>query len=819
MTEHIIIGDISPRIQYVGDGVQTVFTYPFPIFADADMTVFLDDAETPSGFTVNGAGNSSGGDVTFDTAPAVGVRVTLLRNLSIARTSDFQEGGAFRAQTINDELDRIVAYVQQIADDAGRAVILAPTDPTASLTLPSKDVRSGKYLTFDSNGDPETATGISAWIIDNGVPSDAADGDNGDLYLDTGTGNIYGPKSGGAWGVAVGTLIGPTGAPGADGADGADGVFVGTEDTVAPQLADKFALLDTSDGDNPKYSTLQTILDAGNDLAEDTDPDTDADFLYGYDASANAAKKVKMGLVAPQPAIASLLHAAGSDGSSHATIDGVVLDDGRMYIPVTATFFTNQWHMGGNAKWHNTTTKLDSRTRTWQAIPFPQHFYGKPTKVKIGGGRHMFCLTETGWLLFAGYTDASITDDPESVGAHKPNWIVVAGPGSAPHHGGYTVAIQKTVEDFCVSQNREHGGRYDVGNNDHLVFRCSDGTAYSSGYSAYGSGQGTTSNHVPTQIETAAATPITGVTDMVCGGGQYHRTYLLNTSGIHAYGYNTSYGALGDGTTTNRSYATLTSFPNPSGKSGIAKWLPHGDHSEGAMFVLYGDGDLYGCGVQGGNKWLDNSGAHVNTPVLIATSVDDFWPLGTSSSATYAQLVYRKTDNSMFIRGYSNNSNFYGCTTGTSTNTAYVETAFDQSFMAGRHWAWATPMGYSAAATGYLAQLDNGEVWVMANSSIDMLDVGAYPANSNFYNSANPEIGNVAGAARIALPFLASTETIVGGYMKRHSSGYGVVRTSANRIFMHAESDADIPVAAEYNNTGPRGRWYDVTPAVLGGQA
>ena len=67
---HIQIGDITPRIQYTGDGVQTLFTYPFPIFQAADMEVFLDNVKQATGFTVNGAGQSAGGDVTFDSAPA-----------------------------------------------------------------------------------------------------------------------------------------------------------------------------------------------------------------------------------------------------------------------------------------------------------------------------------------------------------------------------------------------------------------------------------------------------------------------------------------------------------------------------------------------------------------------------------------------------------------------------------------------------------------------------------------------------------------------------------------------------------------------------
>lgn len=77
---------------------------------------------------------------------------------------------------------------------------------------------------------PAGPTGIgSAWLQDAGAP-DAEVGSNGDFYLDTETGNIYGPKADGAWGSAVFNIAegqqgpaGPAGATGATGPAGVDG--------------------------------------------------------------------------------------------------------------------------------------------------------------------------------------------------------------------------------------------------------------------------------------------------------------------------------------------------------------------------------------------------------------------------------------------------------------------------------------------------------------------------------------------------------------------------------------------------------------------
>ena len=152
MADHIQIGDIAPRIQYAANGAQTQFTYPFPIFVAADMEVYLGAAKQTSGFTVAGAGASAGGSVMFAAAPANGTVVTLRRNIAIKRMSDFQESGEFRAKVINDELDYQTAALQQVADDAARAVRLSPTDAAADLMLPDKAARSNKLLACDADG-------------------------------------------------------------------------------------------------------------------------------------------------------------------------------------------------------------------------------------------------------------------------------------------------------------------------------------------------------------------------------------------------------------------------------------------------------------------------------------------------------------------------------------------------------------------------------------------------------------------------------------------------------------------------------------------
>lgn len=152
MAEHITIGDVAPRVQYVADGVLADFTYPFPIFEEADLDIRLDGAVLAGGVTIAGAGISEGGTVTFTEPPAAGTRITLRRRLKIARATDFQDNGILRARSLNDELDYQVAAIQQVADDVAGTVRLDPAD-AGNLVLPLRGARANRVLGFDGSGD------------------------------------------------------------------------------------------------------------------------------------------------------------------------------------------------------------------------------------------------------------------------------------------------------------------------------------------------------------------------------------------------------------------------------------------------------------------------------------------------------------------------------------------------------------------------------------------------------------------------------------------------------------------------------------------
>lgn len=103
-----------PVITYTANGSVTVFAYPFQILNAADLKVFVNDIETTSGFTISGIGSSSGGNVTFTIAPLATYPIRLARVTSVTRTTDYVEGGAVPADTLDTDFDRTVMMVQEL---------------------------------------------------------------------------------------------------------------------------------------------------------------------------------------------------------------------------------------------------------------------------------------------------------------------------------------------------------------------------------------------------------------------------------------------------------------------------------------------------------------------------------------------------------------------------------------------------------------------------------------------------------------------------------------------------------------------------------
>ena len=170
----ILTAKNTPRVSYTASGSQTAFTIPFEFFSVSDIKVYngttlLTYEATPSAankYSISGTASASdsayefgaGGTITLGGSGATaGDIITICRDISIERTSDFSASGTFDITSLNTDLDKVYAKLADINQQSDRSVKLLDTDSIAStVTLPAKATRAGKVMTFAADGDVET---------------------------------------------------------------------------------------------------------------------------------------------------------------------------------------------------------------------------------------------------------------------------------------------------------------------------------------------------------------------------------------------------------------------------------------------------------------------------------------------------------------------------------------------------------------------------------------------------------------------------------------------------------------------------------------
>ncbi|WP_276850470.1 phage tail fiber protein, partial [Enterobacter oligotrophicus] len=103
----------TPYIIYNANGLTTVFPFEFYIINTGDIQVTIEGTIVTSGYSVSGAGNVGGGDVTFLTPPVSGSVVMLERVVPTYRLTDYQDNGDLLADTVNKDFDRLWMAIQR----------------------------------------------------------------------------------------------------------------------------------------------------------------------------------------------------------------------------------------------------------------------------------------------------------------------------------------------------------------------------------------------------------------------------------------------------------------------------------------------------------------------------------------------------------------------------------------------------------------------------------------------------------------------------------------------------------------------------------
>jgi hypothetical protein len=157
------VSSTTVKNSYSGNSSTTVFAYSFKIFADSDLQVIIRSstgAETTktltTHYTVSGAGDASGGNVTFTSGntPATGQTVVIRRGVPQTQAIDYIANDPFPAESHEEGLDRATMTTQQVQEELDRAIKLSRTNTMTSteFTVGATD-RANKVLAFTSSGE------------------------------------------------------------------------------------------------------------------------------------------------------------------------------------------------------------------------------------------------------------------------------------------------------------------------------------------------------------------------------------------------------------------------------------------------------------------------------------------------------------------------------------------------------------------------------------------------------------------------------------------------------------------------------------------
>ena len=155
------ISTTESRISYNGNGVTTVFAFPYRFLANGDLVVLSVSAagvETvktiTTHYTITGAGDDAGGSVTMLVAPASGTRLVIYRDTEVVQETDYISGDSFPAESHERALDRLTMILQEKtpgAAGATRAIQIPIGDPgDVNTVLPPSIARLDKFLVFDA---------------------------------------------------------------------------------------------------------------------------------------------------------------------------------------------------------------------------------------------------------------------------------------------------------------------------------------------------------------------------------------------------------------------------------------------------------------------------------------------------------------------------------------------------------------------------------------------------------------------------------------------------------------------------------------------
>ena len=155
----------SKKITVAAGG--TTFPYDFLIYNSSHLGVYIDGVLQTTGFTVDGVGNATGGNVTFSVAPTAGKIITCNLEVPFTQELDYSSVTKFPASSHEIGLD-LNTMLSKRVNEVNSRTIKFPLDAlsTEDPTLPNATQRKGNYLFFDAtNGNPVVAAAVTPGVL------------------------------------------------------------------------------------------------------------------------------------------------------------------------------------------------------------------------------------------------------------------------------------------------------------------------------------------------------------------------------------------------------------------------------------------------------------------------------------------------------------------------------------------------------------------------------------------------------------------------------------------------------------------------------
>ena len=170
------INAVTRRVVLSGSAGTGPYAFTFEILDDDDIQVYKDTTlltkTTDYTVTINANGTGSvtlnTGTTNVPSAPTSSNTITVIGSRDIERTTDFVTAGDLKASSLNEQLDSLTIFDQQVAEEQKRSLQAPVFDPahvddggTLDMTLPAKASRAGKYLSFNTDGHPIASAGTA----------------------------------------------------------------------------------------------------------------------------------------------------------------------------------------------------------------------------------------------------------------------------------------------------------------------------------------------------------------------------------------------------------------------------------------------------------------------------------------------------------------------------------------------------------------------------------------------------------------------------------------------------------------------------------